>query len=169
MIESLSALHFYSCLLEWISHCPQCWCVSVLYAEARVGLLTPLSYSGSFLVILLVGGQYWLLMMTLGEGCGGIWKWTAPSNALLWFNLQQPPYFCPFQIGSWVLSLNWSFAVCIYAQLMSCIYFFRRWYALMMSGVGETPSDPGRAEPRKRKDCSSELLGPRWDFFWNQG
>ncbi|XP_011606214.1 nuclear receptor coactivator 2 isoform X1 [Takifugu rubripes] len=30
----------------------------------------------------------------------------------------------------------------------------------MMSGVGETPSDPARAEPRKRKDCSSELLGP---------
>uniref|UniRef100_H2TYK1 Nuclear receptor coactivator 2 n=1 Tax=Takifugu rubripes TaxID=31033 RepID=H2TYK1_TAKRU len=29
-----------------------------------------------------------------------------------------------------------------------------------MSGVGETPSDPARAEPRKRKDCSSELLGP---------
>uniref|UniRef100_H3CRY5 Nuclear receptor coactivator n=1 Tax=Tetraodon nigroviridis TaxID=99883 RepID=H3CRY5_TETNG len=29
-----------------------------------------------------------------------------------------------------------------------------------MSGVGETPSDPARAESRKRKDCSSELLGP---------
>lgn len=35
----------------------------------------------------------------------------------------------------------------------------------MMSGVGETPSDPARAESRKRKDCSSELLGPRYNLF----
>ncbi|XP_054478534.1 nuclear receptor coactivator 2 isoform X2 [Anoplopoma fimbria] len=29
-----------------------------------------------------------------------------------------------------------------------------------MSGVGENPSDPARAESRKRKECSAELLGP---------
>uniref|UniRef100_A0A3B4EW99 Nuclear receptor coactivator n=1 Tax=Pundamilia nyererei TaxID=303518 RepID=A0A3B4EW99_9CICH len=29
-----------------------------------------------------------------------------------------------------------------------------------MSGVGENSSDPGRAESRKRKECSAELLGP---------
>ncbi|XP_056155377.1 nuclear receptor coactivator 2 [Lampris incognitus] len=29
-----------------------------------------------------------------------------------------------------------------------------------MSGVGENPSDPARAESRKRKECSTELLGP---------
>ncbi|XP_029955895.1 nuclear receptor coactivator 2 isoform X4 [Salarias fasciatus] len=29
-----------------------------------------------------------------------------------------------------------------------------------MSGVGENPSDPARAESRKRKECSGELLGP---------
>ncbi|CAL8311495.1 unnamed protein product [Merluccius merluccius] len=29
-----------------------------------------------------------------------------------------------------------------------------------MSGVGENPSDPTRAESRKRKECSTELLGP---------
>ncbi|XP_030204203.1 nuclear receptor coactivator 2 isoform X2 [Gadus morhua] len=29
-----------------------------------------------------------------------------------------------------------------------------------MSGVGENPSDPSRAESRKRKECSTELLGP---------
>ncbi|XP_031439758.1 nuclear receptor coactivator 2 isoform X2 [Clupea harengus] len=29
-----------------------------------------------------------------------------------------------------------------------------------MSGVGENSSDPGRAEAQKRKECSSELLGP---------
>uniref|UniRef100_A0A3Q0TBB3 Nuclear receptor coactivator 2 n=1 Tax=Amphilophus citrinellus TaxID=61819 RepID=A0A3Q0TBB3_AMPCI len=29
-----------------------------------------------------------------------------------------------------------------------------------MSGVGETSSDPARAESRKRKECSAELLGP---------
>lgn len=40
--------------------------------------------------------------------------------------------------------------------------FSRRWYALRMSGVGENSSDPGRAESRKRKECSAELLGPRY-------
>ncbi|KAI4789718.1 hypothetical protein KUCAC02_035079 [Chaenocephalus aceratus] len=29
-----------------------------------------------------------------------------------------------------------------------------------MSGVGENPSDPARAESRKRKECPAELLGP---------
>uniref|UniRef100_A0A3B4A3Z8 Nuclear receptor coactivator 2 n=1 Tax=Periophthalmus magnuspinnatus TaxID=409849 RepID=A0A3B4A3Z8_9GOBI len=29
-----------------------------------------------------------------------------------------------------------------------------------MSGVSENPSDPARAESRKRKECSTELLGP---------
>ncbi|KAM9333422.1 nuclear receptor coactivator 2 isoform 2-T3 [Pholidichthys leucotaenia] len=29
-----------------------------------------------------------------------------------------------------------------------------------MSGVGDNPSDPARAESRKRKECSAELLGP---------
>ncbi|XP_055006904.1 nuclear receptor coactivator 2 [Boleophthalmus pectinirostris] len=29
-----------------------------------------------------------------------------------------------------------------------------------MSGVSENPSDPARAESRKRKECSNELLGP---------
>jgi len=41
-----------------------------------------------------------------------------------------------------------------------CI-FFRRWYALRMSGVGENSSDPARAESRKRKECSADLIGPR--------
>ncbi|XP_054893226.1 nuclear receptor coactivator 2 isoform X2 [Poeciliopsis prolifica] len=30
----------------------------------------------------------------------------------------------------------------------------------MMSGVGENSSDPARAEARKRKECSAELIGP---------
>lgn len=30
----------------------------------------------------------------------------------------------------------------------------------MMSGVGENPSDPARAEARKRKECTAELIGP---------
>ncbi|GAA6108824.1 nuclear receptor coactivator 2, partial [Tachysurus ichikawai] len=29
-----------------------------------------------------------------------------------------------------------------------------------MSGIGENSSDPARVEAQKRKDCSSELLGP---------
>ncbi|XP_029384750.1 nuclear receptor coactivator 2 isoform X6 [Echeneis naucrates] len=34
-----------------------------------------------------------------------------------------------------------------------------------MSGVGENSSDPARAESRKRKECSAELLGPRCSLF----
>lgn len=89
--------------------------VLVCVCVVRKGPGWPLSYSGSFLVILLVGGQYWLLMLPLGEG-SRMWRhsemystitWLPNlSNALLWFNLQHPQYFCLFQIGPWILSLH---------------------------------------------------------------
>ncbi len=37
-----------------------------------------------------------------------------------------------------------------------------RWYVLRMSAVGENSSDPARSEAQKRKECPSDLLGPRY-------
>lgn len=38
---------------------------------------------------------------------------------------------------------------------------FSCWYEFKMSGIGENPSDPARAESRKRKECPDQL-GPRF-------
>lgn len=61
----------------------------------------------------------------------------------------------------WALFGSLCKVVCVKILHVFFSLFSRRWYALIMSGVGENTSDPARAESRKRKECSTELLGPR--------
>lgn len=94
------------------------------------------------------------------------------SFLLEWINLYPTAqaYVCSMQIPIWacaqfciiafyiVTFLVWSIVM---KELCVLVFVFRRWYALMMSGVGENSSDPARAESRKRKECSVDLIGPR--------